>query len=216
MKGMAMKAYLTLGKHSETEYTIQKSRFIGQAAPVANQDAALDFLELVRQKHKAASHHCFAYVIGQNQSVIRYSDDGEPSGTAGKPIADVLLHKNVVDCAVVVTRYFGGILLGAGGLVRAYTHTATLALDAAGICAMHETRRWTFEIAYPQWDRVDHALRSLPVIVENTHFLVNVTVMLLARTETEEQVHAELARVTDGKMKAAGNEPPFYHPWKIE
>ncbi len=210
-----MNEYLTLGKQAQAEYDIQKSRFIGQAAPVENQEAALDFLAEIRQKHKTASHHCFAYIIGRNQNIIRYGDDGEPSGTAGKPIAEVMLCKNVVDCAVVVTRYFGGILLGAGGLLRAYTHTAALALDAAGICAMHETRRWAFVFAYPQWDRVDRLLHMLPVIVEHTEFRENVATVLLVRTQDEDRVRSELARCTDGKMRETAEEPPFYYPWNI-
>ena len=109
-------------------------------------EEALAFLEAVRARHRDATHHCYAYIIGRNAGIMRYSDDGEPSGTAGMPIIEVMKARGVVDCAVVVTRYFGGILLGAGGLVRAYSHTCALALDAARVCQMHPTERWLFEV----------------------------------------------------------------------
>lgn len=207
-------AYQTLRSWAQAEYLIQKSRFIGHAAPVSDADDALRFLDSIRQEHRDASHNCFAYVIGQNKGIIRYSDDGEPSGTAGKPIAEVLLVRNVVDCAVVVTRYFGGVLLGAGGLVRAYTHTAALALEAAGICAMHETGRWRLRVAYPLWDRVDHALRTLPVTVEGTEYAEDVSVSLLIRADSAEETIGTLTKVTDGRIMARKDEDTFYYPWE--
>jgi len=209
-----MNAYKTLRNQAEAEYITKKSRFIGYAAPAASAEDALRILDLIRQKHRDSSHNCFAYVIGRNKGIIRYSDDGEPSGTAGKPIAEVLLAKDVVDCAVVVTRYFGGVLLGTGGLVRAYTHTAALALDAAGICAMHETGRWHLRVSYPLWDRVDHAMRSLPVIVENTEYTADVAVSLLLRLDSEAETIGGLMKVTDGKLETQREETTFFYPWE--
>ena len=211
-----MNAYRTLRNPAETEYVVHKSRFIGQAAPVTSAEEALRFLEEIRKKHRSASHNCFAYIIGRNKGIIRYGDDGEPSGTAGKPIVEVMMAKDVVDCAVVVTRYFGGVLLGAGGLVRAYAHTASLALDAAGVCTMHETGRWRLTIAYPHWDRVDHALKSLPVIVETVGFAEAVTASLLLRECDAAATIAGLTTLTDGKMKAEKEEELFFHPWGIK
>lgn len=208
-----MNEYQTLQSAAETEYIVQKSRFIGHAAPVSSAEDALAFLEGIKREHRGASHHCFAYVIVKNKGIIRYSDDGEPSGTAGKPIVEVMLLKDVVDSIVVVTRYFGGILLGAGGLVRAYAHTAALALDAAHVCTMYETARWRLRIAYPLWDKVNHVLKSLPVIIEETEFLEAVKVTLLCCMADGDAVNADLLKATDGKIEIARDELFFFHPW---
>ena len=209
-----MNAFKTLLHTAEVECEIKKSRFIGFAAPVATADEALLFLDGIRKEHRSASHNCFAYVIGQNKGIIRYSDDGEPSGTAGRPILEVINAKDVVDCAVVVTRYFGGILLGAGGLVRAYTHAAALALDAAGLCTMHETARMGLQIPWPLWDKVDYTLKSLPVIAENIEYAADVKVTMLCRTEDEAQVLEALMQTTDGKIQSHREEHTFFHPWE--
>ena len=209
-----MDAYKTLREPAQAECFAQKSRFIGYAAPVKTAEDALEFLGGVRQAHRDASHNCFAYVIGRNKSVIRYGDDGEPSGTAGKPMAEVLLKKDVTDCAVVVTRYFGGILLGAGGLVRAYTHTAALALDAAGICKMQETVRLLLRIAYPLWDRTEHALKSLPVIIEDVSYQEIVKVVLMLRESGSAFAITELSKITDGKIEIQREKDSFFHPWE--
>ena len=144
---------------------------------------------------------------------MRYSDDGEPSGTAGMPIIEVMKARGVVDCAVVVTRYFGGILLGAGGLVRAYSHTCALALDAARVCQMHPTERWLFEVAYPLWDRVQHALKSLPARLVDTDFAAAVSFELDMKAADTERVLAELTRVTDGRVESLKEEERFA-PWE--
>ena len=126
-----MKPYKTLLKEAAEEYSIQKSRFIGRAAPVTTVEEALRFLEQVRSEHRTATHNCYAYILGQNAGIMRYSDDGEPGGTAGLPMMEVLKARGVVNCAVVVTRYFGGVLLGTGGLVRAYTQATQAGIEAA-------------------------------------------------------------------------------------
>ena len=209
-----MNEYLTLQKQVHTDYVVRKSRFIGHAAPVSSTENALAYLEGIRKEHRSASHNCFAYIIGSNKGIIRYSDDGEPSGTAGKPIVDVLASKDVTDCIVVVTRYFGGILLGAGGLVRAYSHTASIALDAAGVCAMHETEKWLLTIAYPLWDRVNHALQSMPAIVESIEYLDIVKLIMFCRVLDADIIYAELMRITDGKIQIRKDPTFFYHPWE--
>ena len=129
------------------------------------------------------------------------------------PIIEVMKARGVVDCAVVVTRYFGGILLGAGGLVRAYSHTCALALDAARVCQMHPTERWLFEVAYPLWDRVQHALKSLPARLAGTDFAAAVAFELDMKAADGERVRAELTRVTDGRIEALLEEERFA-PWE--
>ena len=208
-----MKAYRTLLKDGREEYVIQKSRFIGRAAPGTTPEAALAFLDSVRQEHRTANHTCYAYIIGQNAGIMRYSDDVEPGGTAGMPIIEVLKARGVVDCAVVVTRYFGGILLGAGGLVRAYSHTCALALNAAGVCAMLPTHRWLFEVEYSLWDKVQYAIHALPVRLEATEFTATVNFRLLCRETDANAVCAELARVTDGRLECLMTEE-MYAAWE--
>lgn len=111
----AQLSYKTLREENSAEFIINKSRFIGYGCPCGTEEEALAFLARIRQKHKDATHNCYAYIIGLNSGIMRYSDDGEPGGTAGMPIIEVMKARGVVNCAVVVTRYFGGILLGAGG-----------------------------------------------------------------------------------------------------
>ena len=210
-----MQSYKTLLKSASGEYLVQKSRFIGYAAPVASTEEALAFLDGIRQKHRDASHNCFAYIIGQNAGIMRYSDDGEPGGTAGMPIIEVMKARGVVDAVVVVTRYFGGVLLGAGGLVRAYARTCALALDAARVCEMHPTERWLFEVSYPLWDRVQHFLKKQPIRMENSEFATGVTFELLVRSADSAALQKELATVTDGQITALLTDELF-SPWETE
>ena len=210
-----MKEYKTLLKEAHDEVIINKSRFIGYAAPVKTVEEALAFLDRIRTKHKDATHNCYAYIIGQNAGIMRYSDDGEPGGTAGKPIIEVMKARGVVDCAVVVTRYFGGVLLGAGGLVRAYSHGCAIALNAAQVCEMHPTELWMFEVAYPLWDKVQHTLKFLPVRLESTEFTTAVAFELSVKAADSEAVRSELVRVTDGRIDEMLEEES-YSPWLEE
>ena len=206
-------AYRTVLARGSEQFIINKSRFIGHGAPCRTEEEALDFLADIRREHKDASHNCYAYVIGRNAGIARYSDDGEPSGTAGAPIIEVIKARGVVDVCVVVTRYFGGILLGAGGLIRAYAQGSKAALDAARVCQMHPTERWLFEVAYPLWDRVQHALKSLPARLVGTDFAAAVSFELDMKAADTERVLAELTRVTDGRVESLKEEERFA-PWE--
>jgi uncharacterized YigZ family protein len=146
---MALKPYKTFIKAADDSFIINKSRFIGHGCPCETEEEALKFLSDIRAKHKDANHNCYAYIIGSNMGVMRYSDDGEPGGTAGMPIIEVMKARGVTNCAVVVTRYFGGVLLGAGGLVRAYSQGAAAAINACGVGVMHPTARYLMEVSYP-------------------------------------------------------------------
>lgn len=179
----------------------RKSRFLGHALPVQEEQAALDFLRLQRERYRDASHNCYAYILGANEGIMRYSDDGEPGGTAGMPILSVLRARGVVDAVVVVTRYFGGVLLGAGGLVRAYTAAAALAVNGAGVVRMEPSLTLLVEVAYSQWDSVVHALKSAPVRLLDTDFLATVNATLQMRERDEAGVLALLTRVTDGRLE---------------
>ena len=201
--------YKTLKESASDEFIINKSRFIGYASPAQTEEEALAFLKSIREKHKDATHNCYAYIIGQNAGIMRYSDDGEPGGTAGLPIMEVLKAQGVVNCCVVVTRYFGGVLLGAGGLVRAYTQGCVVALKAAQVVIMEPSQKYLCEVSYALWDKVQYTLKSLPVQLISSEFTTAVTFSLLVREKDAQQVLDTLIRVTDGKFESLLEEESF-------
>lgn len=205
-------SYKTLCGRGEREFIINKSRFIGQGAPCRTEAEALAFLAEVREGHKDANHNCYAYIIGRNMGIMRYSDDGEPGGTAGMPIIEVMKARGVVDCAVVVTRYFGGILLGAGGLTRAYAQGSKEALDAGGVVTMEMSRRHLAEVDYATWQRLEYFLKSAPCRIEGTEFTDRVTTNLLVRKRDEAQLLADITRVCDGRVETL-EDGECYFPW---
>ena len=198
---MALKAYKTLIRAAEDSFIINKSRFIGYGRPCETEEEALDFLAEIRLRHRDATHNCYAYIIGPNMGVMRYSDDGEPGGTAGMPIIEVMKARGVTNCAVVVTRYFGGVLLGAGGLVRAYTQGAVTAIDACGIGVMHPTARYMMDVPYPMLSRVEYFLKSAPVIVEDKDFSDVITLTLLVKCADEDKLLSDLTQLSEGRLE---------------
>ena len=207
-----MTSYKTIKQAAQDEFIVNKSRFIGYACPCETEEEALAFLKRIREKHRDATHNCYAYVIGANAGIMRYSDDGEPGGTAGLPMMEVLKNRGVVNCCVVVTRYFGGVLLGAGGLVRAYTHGCAIALDAAQVSVMEKSVRALYDVPYPLWDKFNYSLQSLPVILENASFQASVDATLLIRERDVEMVCQKLQTLTDGKADYLVEDELFY-PW---
>lgn len=202
-------AYLTLGQRACDEIVINKSRFIGYAAPVTTEQEALDFLKSVKQEHKEANHHCYAYVIGTNAGIMRYSDDGEPGGTAGMPMIEFLKTKKLVNCIVVVVRYFGGVLLGTGGLVRAYTQGTKIAVGAAKIVSMELTCAEECDVPYPLWDKVRYEASSLPVQLTDVRFTSSVSFTLLVRSRDHDSVLETMTRITDGRFESVPDESYF-------
>ncbi|MBQ8159604.1 MAG: YigZ family protein [Clostridia bacterium] len=191
-------SYRTLKAFGSEEFIINKSRFIGYASPVGSEQEALDFIASIRVRHRDATHNCYAYTLGTNMGVMRYSDDGEPSGTAGLPMMEVIKKETVCNCCCVVTRYFGGVLLGAGGLLRAYTQGCASGLRAAGIVTMEDTARYLCEVPYGLWDKVQYVCRSLPVMLQDTAYATAVTFTLLTRVRDADTVLAALTSQTDG------------------
>ncbi len=210
-----MNAYNTVLKAGCDEVVIQKSRFIGYACPCDTEEDALAFIRRIREKHRDARHHCYAYVIGQNKGIMRYSDDGEPGGTAGLPIISVMNHSDLVNCCVVVVRYFGGILLGTGGLVRAYTEGCKIALRAACACRMEWTDYTLCEVPYSAWDMVRHAAGSLPVRLEQIEFGTAVCFRLLTRT-ADTQTALETLQQVSGRQLEILPEDAGYENWALE
>lgn len=207
-----MEAYKTLLKEGNAEFVINKSRFIGYGCPCEKEEEALEFIRRIQKMHRDATHNCYAYVIGKNSGIMRYSDDGEPGGTAGMPILEVIRRRGLVNCAVVVTRYFGGVLLGAGGLVRAYTQGSKVALDAAGVITMTFSDRYLVEVDYSTWQRMEHFLKSAPVLVEQTSFETSVITTMLIRTPDRDRVLEDISRLSDGKAETLYEESVYY-PW---
>lgn len=210
---MELKPYKTLLRAASGEFIVNKSRFIGHGQPCESEEAALAFLASIRAKYKDATHHCYAYIIGSNMGIMRYSDDGEPSGTAGMPIIEVMKAREVTNCAVVVTRYFGGVLLGAGGLVRAYSQGAATALNACGVGTIYPTARYLVEVSYPMLSRMDYFLKSEPVIVEDKQFTDVITYTLLIKAQDETGFLARVTNLSEGTVEPLRYEE-IYHPWE--
>ena len=208
-------AYKTVASPGSDEFIIHKSRFIGHAGPCRTEEEALHFLAAVREKHKDASHNCYAYVIGRNAGIARYSDDGEPSGTAGMPIIEVIKAQGVVDVCVVVTRYFGGVLLGAGGLVRAYAQGSKTALHAAKVVVMHRTHRYAFDTDYASVGKLDHWLLTQKAKVVERSFGAEVTYDLAVKEVDAGAFLAALTQVTMGRVEPVLLEEGF-QPWEEE
>lgn len=206
--------YITLSGSSCEEIIINKSRFIGYASPCDQEDKALSFLQKIREEHKTASHHCYAYIIGENSGIMRYSDDGEPGGTAGLPIIEVLKNKRIVNACVVVVRYFGGVLLGTGGLVRAYTQSTQNAVNASGLVCMELTTEEYCDLPYAYWDKFRYAAEQLPVQAEDISYESSVSFRLLIRSNDHDHVLIRLAEATDRKLEHLFVKE-FYYPWKI-
>ena len=210
---MSIESYRTLAGPGRDEVVIQKSRFIGQAWPCATEEDALACLRQVREQTRDAKHHCYADIIGQNEGILRYSDDGEPGGTAGMPMLSLMRSEHLVNCCCVVTRYFGGILLGTGGLVRAYTQGCRIALDAAGIVRMERTCMDLCEVPYGYWDSVQYALGKLPAKTEDLSFGTAVSFTLLTRALDRQRVLRELAQASARQLESLEDGEKFA-PWE--
>jgi uncharacterized YigZ family protein len=165
----APKLYTTLEREAEAELTERKSVFIGRAAPVKTNDEAQAFIAKVRAAHADAKHNVYAYLLGE-AGVTRCSDDGEPQGTAGVPVLDVIRKGGFCDAVIVVTRYFGGVLLGAGGLVRAYSAAASMAVEKAHIISYESYTECVVRCAYPEYPRIENELPKFGALRDGTDF----------------------------------------------
>ena len=193
-----MQEYKTVEKEASDFFIEKKSKFIGYAKPVKTQEEAVEFISEIKSKHWDATHNVYAYVLREN-NIQRYSDDGEPSGTAGVPVLDVILKENLVDVCVVATRYFGGTLLGAGGLVRAYSHTSKIALEAAGIITMAQCSIMSAEVDYSFYDRLNILLPDFSAVILDTSFSDKVCVEFSVKENTVDLLNAKLIDVSNGK-----------------
>lgn len=193
-----MKEYRTVEFESSDEFVEKKSRFIGYVKPVKTQKEATDFIAEIKSKHWDATHNVSAYVLKEN-NIQRSSDDGEPSGTAGVPVLDVLLKENLVDVCVVVTRYFGGILLGAGGLIRAYSHGSKIAVEAGNIITMAPCKILEASIDYSFYDRFNIMLGDIGANVENSEFADKIKITFCLKEELVTVLQSRLTEQSNGK-----------------
>lgn len=209
MEVINVQQYKTVARKAADEFTEQRSRFIGYVCPVKNEEDALTFINDIKKKHWDARHNVYAYVLRES-GIQRYSDDGEPHGTAGVPVLDVILKSGVTDAAVVVTRYFGGILLGAGGLVRAYTKSAKLALEAGNIITMKNCNICKIACDYNQYGRLSGLIPSCGGVIDNTDFGENITIEFHIAPECYISFTKQLADISCGSVEAEIIDESFF------
>jgi uncharacterized YigZ family protein len=187
----------TIKEFKQNEIVINKSRFITSIFPVKNIAEVEKYLQDTRKKYYDATHNCYAYIIGNNQEIQKCSDDGEPSQTAGAPMMDVLKKNNMTNVLVIVTRYFGGILLGAGGLVRAYSQAVSSTLDIIEIYQIQELQKILISISYPEYSLLEESINQFDVI--NSRFSQSVDISLGIPLNSLEYFETEFRNVTRGK-----------------
>lgn len=191
-------AYVTVRGPGQAEIIIKKSRFIANVAPVQSEEAAWAFIERIRSEHREATHNCFAFKAG---SVQRMSDDGEPSGTAGRPIFDVIDKQGLSDTAIVVTRYFGGILLGAGGLVRAYSQAAVAGVEQAGTATGVPAVDLRLGLDYSLVGKVQYLLQQRGALVLHNAFSHEAVIDCRVLLEAAEGLEGDLAELSAGRIR---------------
>lgn len=190
--------YKTIHSYGEDETIINKSRFIGYAMPISNEEEALEFIEKIKTKHRDATHNVYAYVVGDNNNIQRFSDDGEPSGTAGIPTLEVIKKEDLRNVVVVITRYFGGIKLGSGGLIRAYTKGAKIGLAAGNIVEMTLHTRIKIRIDYTLYGKVENYIMSNEYIVDEVLFDDSVNIFIYIKSSEIDSFHKSVIDLTNG------------------
>lgn len=193
-----MDSYITIKNESHVKFYEKKSLFIGHACPVSDEESASAFLTGIKNEYPDATHNVYAYAIRYN-NIMRYSDAGEPQGTAGMPVLDAIRKKGVSDAVVVVTRYFGGILLGGGGLVRAYSKSASNALEEAGIITMSPHEQYMFSCGYSEYEKVKKELAILGACEKSSEFSEDVKVMFTIDSSRAIDAVNRLKELTAGK-----------------
>ncbi|MFP4976253.1 YigZ family protein [Paenibacillus sp. CN-4] len=206
-----LERYRTVRGPGSREVVIRKSRFIGHVMPVEKEEDAVAFIERIKKEHWNATHNCSAYMIGERDEIQKQSDDGEPSGTAGKPILEVIKNQGVKNVAIVVTRYFGGIMLGAGGLIRAYTDGAVLALEAGEVITRVLRREIFVELDYTWLGKVENELRNRGYKTGETQFTDKVTLTCLPTNEEADAFVAWMTDLTQGQAAVSEGRQLYYN-----
>ena len=193
-----MSNYKTLHKFGVDEYIVEKSTFIGYAKPIKTEEEAIEFVNEIKKKHKDATHNVWAYTVGENMNIQRYSDDGEPQGTAGIPTLEVIKKEDIRDVVVVVTRYFGGIKLGAGGLVRAYTKGAKVGIEAGIVIEKVKYTEVKIKIEYTQLGRIQNEIMNLGFKVKDTIYSEDVEIIVYSKIEDVQSLTDRMIDITSG------------------
>lgn len=204
-----MHIYKTTAENGTASYEIQKSRFIAYTSHVETEAEARDFLTAIKKKHFDARHNCSAWVLGADSSQQKSNDDGEPGGTAGNPILEAIKQHGLTNVVVVVTRYFGGIKLGAGGLIRAYSHTASLGLEATPCLEVKPFCLMEAEMDYSLLGTVENWIRNEELRTGETAYLDKVTVRLLVEPADCEAISTELTNLTAAQCKITIHKPEY-------
>lgn len=201
--------YTTVQRECSAEFIERRSRFIGHIKPVVSEEEAIAFIEEKRSKYWDATHNVYAYSLREG-NVCRYSDDGEPSGTAGMPVLSVLTKPGITDAVIVVTRYFGGILLGGGGLVRAYSHGAAIAVEESGLLVMRQCAVCRLECDYSAYGRVAALIPEMGGVVDDSQFTDKVELTFHMTAEQLAALQPRLADATCGACQAQTVDERFY------
>lgn len=204
-----MHIYKTTAENGTASYEIQKSRFIAYTSHVETEAEARDFVTAIKKKHFDARHNCSAWVLGADSSQQKSNDDGEPGGTAGNPILEAIKQHGLTNVVVVVTRYFGGIKLGAGGLIRAYSHTASLGLEATPCLEVKPFCLIEAEMDYSLLGTVENWIRNEDLRTGETAYLDKVTVRLLVEPADCEAISTELTNLTAAQCKITIHQPEY-------
>lgn len=194
-----MKDFIVVKEGAEGIYEEKKSRFIAKVYKTDNESEAGSYIEEARKKYWDARHNCYAYVIGNNNEITRCSDDGEPSGTAGKPILEVITRMGVHNCLIIVTRYFGGTLLGTGGLVRAYTDASVAALNNSRLATQVQGVRYVITTDYNGAVRIQYGMASLDAIIDDTEYTDKVTMKVVIEKKLEKLLIDTVTEITNGR-----------------
>ena len=204
-----MQAYRTISEKGTAAYEIQKSKFYAYTAPAATEEQAREFVAAIKKKHFDARHNCSAWVLGADSSQQKSNDDGEPGGTAGNPILEAIKQHGLTNIVVVVTRYFGGIKLGASGLIRAYSHTATLGLDATPQAEIKPVCLMAAQLDYPLLGTVENWIRSEGLRAAPAEYLDKVTIKLLIEPQDVEKIRTNLINLTAARCHITVAEPEY-------
>ena len=192
--------FRTIKEDGQVQEEIKKSRFICHAKRVYSEDEARDFITAIKKEHYKATHNCSAFIIGERSEIKRTNDDGEPSGTAGVPMLGVLENHNLTNVCVVVTRYFGGIKLGAGGLIRAYAGSVALAVKEIGIIEIKEQAGIAIQMSYAQYQEYSNFLREYKLTEIETNFTDQIDTIIYVDKEEKENIKSALVEFFNGKV----------------
>lgn len=202
--------YFTIKNEATSQFEEKKSVFIGHVKRVCNEEEAREFINKIKAEHRESRHNVYAYVIGENMGIQRYSDDGEPQGTGGLPVLDVIKKNGITDVVVVVTRYFGGILLGKGGLVRAYAKGAASAISEGGIVEKVKGVILNIIIEYENIGKLQYLFEQNTWYIESTDYTDKVDLTLYAEETLVEEIKKEVVQATNGKCEVILGDEGYY------